>query len=629
MRALFAFVGVLVAATTAHLQDLILASDCALIDGSPCLVNTAIKCPFINTAAVPEQLGGEELLCPPTQAGDYWCCNQLTRGMIRSFLYDNFFSTFKGTECCARNLVRLMCSAVCSPGSTQYLEQYGQNFTLWIAQATAEQMWTSCKDTCDYTGLGALRPANSTEFIAFIGHWELNILLDIPGVKIDVGTVIARVGYNPQTNATYTSSMLGPCGHDRYGCGCPYGNGTNAPHMSASASVSVSVCQQSPSCCTGDASVSSHIEALNSTVFAAGTPCRSNIEKLLCQCLCAHNDTGALWGTTNSTTRMTDVECFVQSGEAYRFYNSCFCAASFADVKDVTRAVSRWPTKELLVAALSGVFSMRSDSFARLNVSVGRSPASLLSIAYAPFFDSLLANRCITPASSESLWHSSSSNGGGGFNTMGLAIGLGIGGAFLVVAAIAGILGIWLRRRLKKRPMALTDIEMISFSESEEDAIREKGIYLSKSVLCFTPAVTVEVAKECTDTIVLRNHSMKEIRVALLPVPMSHKFTLVSKPDAPTPVPPKGELVLHFAITLHCTTTITLDVPLELGEGGTKARISGVVTSAPSYLLDFDEIKMGAKLGDGASASVFKGTWRGVDVALKCFRLAELDTEAR
>lgn len=173
---------------------------------------------------------------------------------------------------------------------------------------------------------------------------------------------------------------------------------------------------------------------------------------------------------------------------------------------------------------------------------------------------------------------------------------------------------------------------------------------MSKSVLCFTPAMTVEVGKLCTDKILLRNHTPKEISVAMLPVPRSHKFTLVSKPDALTPVPTGGDITLTFEIVLHCTTTVTLDVPLELGEGGTKARITGVVTSAPSYLLDFDEIKVGAKLGDGASASVMKGvsgkilffpfpppsrlthalqSWRGVDVALKCFRLADLDPELR
>lgn len=217
-----------------------------------------------------------------------------------------------------------------------------------------------------------------------------------------------------------------------------------------------------------------------------------------------------------------------------------------------------------------------------------------------------------------------------GGNGLALGLGLGIGIPALIAVGLAIAFAVFvIRNRLRWRPMELAELEMLMLTEKEEQAVAASSLYISKTILCFTSAITVEVGKAYQDRIVLRNHSPKAVTVSFPSIPKSHKFSLVVTPSATTIVPSKGDILLTFELTLNCTTTINLDIPLDIGGGGVKARITSAVSGAPSYLLDGDELKVGEKLGEGASASVFRGNWRGLDVALKCFKMSEIDPDVR
>ena len=89
-------------------------------------------------------------------------------------------------------------------------------------------------------------------------------------------------------------------------------------------------------------------------------------------------------------------------------------------------------------------------------------------------------------------------------------------------------------------------------------------------------------------------------------------------------VDPGKSHTLSFTLFLNCTTTVDVIATLVLN-GNKNFELHAKVSAAPSYMLDWDEIKLGDMLGQGVSAVVYKALWKQVTVAVKIFRMAELD----
>lgn len=52
-----------------------------------------------------------------------------------------------------------------------------------------------------------------------------------------------------------------------------------------------------------------------------------------------------------------------------------------------------------------------------------------------------------------------------------------------------------------------------------------------------------------------------------------------------------------------------------------------IIAKENGWLLDPEELTLGKKIGSGATADIFSGTWRGLDVAIKCHRPSNFQTE--
>jgi len=80
----------------------------------------------------------------------------------------------------------------------------------------------------------------------------------------------------------------------------------------------------------------------------------------------------------------------------------------------------------------------------------------------------------------------------------------------------------------------------------------------------------------------------------------------------------KGEEIgIELSITMMCTTTLQIPLLVVTEQGYATVYIEA--ESQLSTRLDADEIEMGSVLGVGGYGTVYRGFWRGVDVAVKVY----------
>jgi len=188
---------------------------------------------------------------------------------------------------------------------------------------------------------------------------------------------------------------------------------------------------------------------------------------------------------------------------------------------------------------------------------------------------------------------------------------------FLSVAALVGVIPFYiLVMRAKKRIAEEAQSRLYNMSEREVDD-GTLGISVSPSKITFgSESMQLPVYRECKDVLFLKGIKSRTNFRLVLPVVPSYKCVI----DAAMT---QGEVVrneefgIELSITMMCTTS--LQIPLLVVTEHGYATVYIEVESQLSTRLDADEIEMGAVLGVGGYGTVYRGSWRGVDVAVKVY----------
>ena len=80
----------------------------------------------------------------------------------------------------------------------------------------------------------------------------------------------------------------------------------------------------------------------------------------------------------------------------------------------------------------------------------------------------------------------------------------------------------------------------------------------------------------------------------------------------------KGEeMGIEFSLTMMCTTSVDIPILVVTDNGYVTVRVKA--ESELSTRLDADDMELGQVLGVGGYGTVFRGEWRGLDVAVKVY----------
>ncbi|ELR23721.1 Serine/threonine kinase [Acanthamoeba castellanii str. Neff] len=153
----------------------------------------------------------------------------------------------------------------------------------------------------------------------------------------------------------------------------------------------------------------------------------------------------------------------------------------------------------------------------------------------------------------------------------------------------------------------------VPFKERGRAHGHEETHRLNKTLLDFG----IDRRKQCpvnallTDTLILANTGKKPLRVRLYYPYRSHKFSLLFN---------KKEKAIVVEMVVKLTTVIDQPVYIEVEDiGHTLLNIK--LESELSTLFDYEEIAVqGPAIGIGGFGRVFKGTWRGGEVAVKVLK---------
>jgi hypothetical protein len=157
--------------------------------------------------------------------------------------------------------------------------------------------------------------------------------------------------------------------------------------------------------------------------------------------------------------------------------------------------------------------------------------------------------------------------------------------------------------------------DLIEFKCSDSKAL---GITVSPTNLSFgSVKARLEVDAEVHETIVVTGHTSKTEFSVVLPREDPLFFTMRS--DVAKAVVTKGKCVeIDLVLIIHCTAVVKCGVSIVV-EGKGFCTVEIAAESRLSTKLNAQEIEFGAAIGSGGFATVYRGRWRGTDVAIKSY----------
>eukprot|EP00727_Mastigamoeba_balamuthi_P004347 m51a1_g13910 putative serine-threonine protein (1906) ;mRNA; r:772429-786691 len=134
-----------------------------------------------------------------------------------------------------------------------------------------------------------------------------------------------------------------------------------------------------------------------------------------------------------------------------------------------------------------------------------------------------------------------------------------------------------------------------------------------------------KIGKRLSQSIEVVNRKCRHFHYQLLPPP-SNKFTVSAEPREGFVRKGHSASVVVSAV-LHCTVSVDQHVVVVATYEGPRGvvvkehkRVRIVACGKLSTRLDYDELEFGPVIGEGTFGTVYKGRWRGTDVAIKQIR---------
>eukprot|EP00727_Mastigamoeba_balamuthi_P005433 m51a1_g1509 putative protein serine threonine (1741) ;mRNA; r:394100-401236 len=218
------------------------------------------------------------------------------------------------------------------------------------------------------------------------------------------------------------------------------------------------------------------------------------------------------------------------------------------------------------------------------------------------------------------------------------------GSVALLLCLLAIVVIIVVLRRRRRRSGGPGDVELLSVVRAASlpglvavppaEAEAALGIRVSRRVLDWNGA-QVAVDRESSDSFHIDNVGRRRLVVAFVAEGLNNtdgrSFSLSVDQSEPLAIAAGygGDIVVR--VTPAACMTV-LGVVAVVPEGGSKyVAVPVRVTTAPSARIDWGDIALGERIGEGGFGVVYRGAWRGLDVAVKEMRagLSEMEQFVR
>ncbi|KAH3758266.1 LRR-GTPase of the ROCO family [Pelomyxa schiedti] len=181
------------------------------------------------------------------------------------------------------------------------------------------------------------------------------------------------------------------------------------------------------------------------------------------------------------------------------------------------------------------------------------------------------------------------------------------------------------RIKVHKKP---EESRLLLINSEESRLVEHFPLSLSVETLTFgLSGVKAPMEQTINEIIEITNTSANVLQYRLRHEP-SEKFDLWFEPQSGS-LKPHESSTFTIYLNFHCTTKAQLQVRVETtdNDGETVHKfLCGHVDSKLSTRLDYDELEVKLPpIGDGGYGVVYKGTWRGTDVAVKVLKYQDLD----